>query len=352
MQNGTINIYALDEDFQLVTTGIPYVNLQWNRKYYEAGDFAVQVSLDIYDESWEYIGTSERPELGMVQKIEITGEGDTYVLISGFFCEKMLDDKVCYPRYVGDYSTTEAAVRNIFNEYKEDLPITLAQANNPLLGESVQLDFTDDFLGTKIYSILEPREMTYSVIYDYVNNKLKLKVWQGLDRTQSQSVNSPSVFSTAFGNLTDKNVNIDYSAYRNYAIVPVDANEDGIESRSYSLDRSNGGYKKVIVLDRRSSRPEEGQSEADFMKQILDEAAEDMEAYDIIEDIDVQVAGNDGYMTSYDIGDKCDVLLTDINYETETRIVEVFEVFKADGGHTATIGLGNKRISNIRRAIL
>lgn len=351
-----MDIYALDKDFRLISIGIPYENLQWTRRYYEPGEFSVELPLVLYDESWVYIGTSQRPELGMIEKVEASGEGDVNVLLSGFFCEKMLNDKVCYPRYIGDVPKTETAVRNIFTKYKGDLPIQLAPANNPLLGDRTQSDFSDDQLGKKLYSMLESRECSLRVEYDFINSKLILSVWKGLDRTQSQTApleeqNSYQVFSTDFGNLIDKSVTLDESAYKNYAIIPVDADEDGLEQDTFYLDWSNGGYRREIVFDMRSMTANEEQTEQMFKDAILQEAAEKLQTYAKIEDINVQIAGNAGYMKDYDLGDKCDVILTDMYLTMETRIVEVYEVFKAEGGHSVTVGLGNKRIDNIRRAL-
>lgn len=346
-----MNIYALDENFNLVTTGIPYINLQWNRKYYEAGDFSLQLPMSLYDPTWAYIGTEDRPELGMVQKIQIQGAVETDVLLSGFFCEKMLDDKTCYPRYIGDAQRTETAVRAIFERYKDDLPIVLGAANNPLLGDRTQSDFSDDQLGLKLYSILESREMSYSVRYDFENNRLYLIVWQGKDRTQAQSVNSFYTFSTDFGNISKRTIDIDESDYKNYAIIPCNAGDDDVEKNTYYVDLSNSGYKREIVLDMRSTKPDQGQSMADFEAAIKQDALEKLLSYQIVSDVDIDAATDEGYMSDYDLGDRCDVILSDVGINLETRIIEVSEVFKASSGHTITVGLGNKRISNMRRMV-
>lgn len=343
--------YALDSNFNLVSIGIPYDNLQWTRKYYEAGQFQMQLPLKIYDSSWQYIGTNDRPELGMIQNVEISGEGETNVLISGFFCEKMLDDKACYPRYTGTATKTETAVRNIFSKFKKDLPITLASANNPLLGDKTDFDIVDDQLGEKIYSILESKELSYKVVYDYVDNKLQFKVWQGVDRTQSQTKNPYQVFSSEFGNITNKNVKLDESGYKNYAIIPIMDDGETVGADTLYLDWSNGGYRKEIVFDMRSSWPDEYTTDAEFKQQVLQQAAEMLQEYAVVEDIDINQADNSGYMKDYDLGDKCDVILTDIGVTMETRIVQIEEVFKASEGHSVTIGLGNKRLDNIRKAV-
>lgn len=344
-----MEIYALDKDFNLVTMGVPYDNLQWNRRYYEAGDFEMQLPLSKYDPSWAYIGTNDREELGMVQRVYSSDETPEDIIIGGFFCEKMLDDCVCYPRYIGDAANTETAVRNIFTRYKGDLPVTLGEPNSPLLGDRTQSDFSDDQLGQKLYSILESREMSYLVYYDFISGSLELTVWKGRDRTQSQSENSYQVFSSEFGNLAGRTIDFDDSDWKNYAIIPCDGREgDNVEQRTLYIDLSNGGVKHKVVIDMRAMHPEEGQSTADFDAAVKQEAMEWLMTYARIEDVDIAVIS--GYRESFDLGDKCDIVLTDVGITMESRIIEVYEVFKAEG-HSVTVGLGNKRISNVRRAV-
>lgn len=346
--SNAITVYALDGDFNLVTMAIPYDNLQWNRKYYEAGSFEMQIPISVYDISWKYIGTSDRPELGMVQKVY--GNDNDRVLVRGFFCEKMLDFRVCFPRYVGDSPKTETAVRSILSRYGNGLPITLGAQNVPPLGDRTQSDFVDDRLGTKIYAILETRECSYRVRYDFVGNELVFEVWQGKDRTQSQSANPYQTFSAEFGNITSRSIDFDDSDYRNYAIVPINGDDEVDFREAYDIDLvQDGEMKREVVIDMRSRKPEEGYDQSEFLDSVMQEAAEKLMAYKKVESIDVGVTDK-GYMVDYDIGDKCDVILTDIGVTMETRIVEVNEVFKGSE-HSVSVGLGNKRITNMRRAV-
>lgn len=346
----SMNVYALDENFEVLVIGIPYDNLQWNRRYYDFGNFEMQLPLENFDPKWAYIGTPDRPELGMVQKIRESGDNNVTVTISGFFIEKMLDDKTCYPRYIGDAAKTETAVRAIFEKYKDDLSISLMPANNPLLGDRTQSNFSDDQLGTKLYSILEPRELSYRVIYDYVENKLSMGVWSGVDRTQTQTENSYQTFSLEFGTIDSRDVNLDDSDYKNYAIVPCNGDDDNVEQNVYYVDHSDGKYKREVVINMRGEKPDEDESMKDYEARIVEAATTKLLGYQPVEEIEVTPVSDDGYMVDYDLGDKCDVILSDIGIEMETRIVEVLEVFKPTG-HTITVGLGNKRISNARRLV-
>lgn len=348
--------FALDKDFNLAADGIPYINLQWNRRYHESGDFQAELPLYAYDDSWKYIGTRSRRELGEIQQVQYSGEGDTKVLLSGFFCEKKLDDRACYPELSipnkdFDKKNVEEICRYVFQKYGSDLGIELNDANNPLLGGDTSVEIMDEQLGEKLFAILETFELSYRVTFDYMTKKLSFEIWQGLDRTRSQTENAFQIFSTNFANIANKTVNLDSSAYKNYAIIPIDADEDGYVSDVLYLDWTNGEDRKEIVIDMRSSTPDEYTTEKEFKEQVLQEATETMQQYAKVESVDLQLIDDTGYLNDYDLGDKCTCYLSDIGYLAEVRIVEVQEVFKAEDGHTITIGLGNKRIDNIRRAV-
>ena len=94
-----LEIHALDEGFNIVAPNIPYTSLQWNRRYYECGDFTCVVPSNVYSPDWAYIYTSDRPETGVIQKVEYEdarhGDNDVDVVtLSGFFTEKWLNDYV------------------------------------------------------------------------------------------------------------------------------------------------------------------------------------------------------------------------------------------------------------------
>lgn len=91
-----LQVMPLDESFNLVSGPLDYESLQWNRKYYETGDFSMSVLSSDYDPSWAYIYTPFRPEMGIIQKVEFsdtshTPDGKDTVTVSGFFMDWVLD---------------------------------------------------------------------------------------------------------------------------------------------------------------------------------------------------------------------------------------------------------------------
>lgn len=92
-----LEVFALDEGMNRVTLPIDYTSLEWHRCYYECGDFTLEVPSDLYDPSWAYIYTDQRPETGIIERVEYTDEGhegyrDTVVL-KGRFLESILNSR-------------------------------------------------------------------------------------------------------------------------------------------------------------------------------------------------------------------------------------------------------------------
>lgn len=344
-----MEIYAYSRGFELLTADVPYLNLQWNRRYYEAGSFEMQIAAEDYDSNWHYVTSGEREEVGIVQKVEYSNDGgERLVLVSGFFAEKLLDEVVAFPRFTADKAHTETTIKALYDKYevRSKKGLYFFENDSPL-GDRTQSDFLGDKLGEKMFSILETRELSYKVgVLAQAHNRLALymMVWQGKDRRQSQSVNSWAVFSADWGNIENESASVDGSAYAN--VCRVSANE---ESLQFEVDNSGGGERFEVFLDANSEKPEDGQSAADFRAALEQEAQEKLLECAKAVEVDVDVFGDSGYMTDYDLGDLVTVKLEDIGLQFETRIVEANEVFKPEG-HTVSLGFGTKRISNLRRA--
>ena len=91
-----LEVFAMDAGFNRMTGSIPYRSLVWHRRYYEPGEFELCVPASIYDPEWSYIYTDNRPETGIIQKVEVTDDsavegGDDTVILSGFFLEADLN---------------------------------------------------------------------------------------------------------------------------------------------------------------------------------------------------------------------------------------------------------------------
>lgn len=123
-----MELLALDSSFQPIAY-LPYFNLQWTREYYKIGQFSVQVAAASYDPAMAYLYNADRPETGIIQKVELTETvKGRFVQLSGYFLEAILNDKVVYPTYYANGSIP-ATVVAMLRQYKDDIPLlTVADA--------------------------------------------------------------------------------------------------------------------------------------------------------------------------------------------------------------------------------
>lgn len=92
-----LEVFVLDADFKRLTGSIPYDSLVWRRRYYGVGEFQMQVRSSLYSTDWAYVYCEDRPETGIIQKVEYDDttagprNGEDTVLVSGFFLEEILN---------------------------------------------------------------------------------------------------------------------------------------------------------------------------------------------------------------------------------------------------------------------
>ena len=261
---------ALDSNFNLVALLDPH-NVQWNRKYYECGTYALEITQDQYTPDMKYIYCAERPETGIIQKVAWSGGNIT---LEGYFLEKILDDKIIYPTFYGSGDLT-TVLSQMVNTYKEDLPIDTIQA----LNNASKVDFqeTGMTIGEKLYEVLQTQEMSFRLLYNFEKNNITLQFYQGTDRTQ-ESGNNFVTFSTLYDNVIDTMVDTDDSNYKNYALV---AGQDSGENRvTVEVDLSNGGYKKKIFIDERQTQQSQEQTLDQYKLELYQKGLEKLLGYE------------------------------------------------------------------------
>ena len=343
-----MQLLALDAGFEPVAY-LPYFNLQWTREYYQVGQFSVQIAAADYDPATTYLYTPDRPETGIIQKVELTETiKGRFVQLSGFFLEALLNDKVVYPTYYAS-GTIPAAVVAMLRQYKDDIPLLTVADAPAMQADDASWQETGGQLANVAYTKLQTVQMSLRCRYDYQASTITAEVWQGLDRTQEQTENPFVTFSDGFGNLAQVDASVDRSNYKNYAIV---AGQDQAENRKVAYaDLSGGGYKRVVYLDARSEQwdPAE-QTEAEYLAGLEQKGLDTLLHYAVIRNVDIQAAaGGFAYLEDWDLGDRVDAIVADIGLAVQARIVTVREVFKQNN-HTVEIELGDKKLTQLQKA--
>lgn len=338
-----MELMGLDANFQPVRT-LHCISIQWNRRYYEAGDFQLELRAEDWNPLIEYVYTAQRPETGMVEKIEVEHavKGD-FVLVSGFFLEGMLNWKTTFPA-VSSTGNVCAKCKALVALLAVDTGIIVPEAAD--IGGSASFESEGEFLGDAMYMALKKQEIGQRVRLDYSTGNLLYEVWQGLDRTQSQSANNFAAFCQNFGSVDSMRLTRDKSGMRNYLIVRYVVGE---ATATMEIDLREGGEVRRDLFIDTGMAQEDGQTEADFLAAVEAEARTQAEEYRSLINIDADVLQrNILYLIDYDLGDKCDVRDDRLMLAYECRIIEINEVWKKNV-HKVSLQFGDKLPTVYRR---
>ena len=181
-----LEVFILDANFNRLTGSIPYDSLIWHRRYYGVGEFQMQVRASLYDPSWCYVYADDRPETGIIQKVEFDDttegprNGEDTIIISGFFLEELLNRLV----FLVEESETEEIehteiipkpIRGSFptpTYYQDEngdyyVKYNGGQWNNCMTGEGYRYEWDPEFFDSLTEADVQPGEGMYQNVIHY-----------------------------------------------------------------------------------------------------------------------------------------------------------------------------------------
>lgn len=333
-----MELMCLNKNFEVVGY-LPYINLQWTRRYYECGEFSAQIRMQDYDPEVAYLYTADRPEMGIVEKCrsetEISGR---FVQLSGRFLEGMLARNIIWPKYIKTEKPSVIA-RNIVKRFAVDISgLDVPQYSGDAWETAIESEYMGDPVNEVTYALLRGVEKSQRITYDFMAGKLVYAVWQGVDRTQSQDTNNYALFSDVNQNTEKITIDEDESGYRNFALIGF---EDG-SSLTVDMRKDANEPRRWLYMYEGANEPDEGQSQAEFEAALRLKAKEELAKWPKVNSVEARtIQSGLVYLRDYDLGDKCDIVSNEMKKSYESRIIEVREVFK-ERQHDVEIVFGDK----------
>lgn len=334
-----MELRTLDENFlPCGPTKLAPFDIVWDRKYYANGNFSVQILKSAYDPAMKYVYTNDRPELGVIQKMEAT-QDDQMVVLSGLFSECILNRKCVYPMMKQSGTRSKFCADAVTNYPVDRVDIVVDAYDN--VGDVTTRQETGGQLDEVCHTMLQAEERAFRCYFDYETGKLHFQIYTGVDRTQSQSVNNFVVFSPTWKNMKKAKLTEDSSNYYNYFIAGGQG--EGADRTFVVIDLSGGEPKREKFLDMRDVEKGEDMTAAQYEAVLREKAINKAADYVNIENIefDAVASGSFEYLTDYDLGDKCDIILNDLQRSYEARIIEVLETWSKNV-HRVTLVFGDK----------
>lgn len=385
---------------------IDFIELQWNRKYHEAGNFVLYMAAKDYNPDIKYIQVKDRPETGIVQKIvyEEKTNGD-FVTLSGFFIEKLLDctaptqyrisNNAEYPEPVPD--AINAVLRLAFYNYFIQRTDNLKNSIDP---RALGLSYIDsnpavffyetlvkdgvgipravisfpvgEPFGKNLYNNLEKYNCSYIVKPLFKNRDeskallgIETQIWKGRDLRNS------IYFGDSIDNVKKFEFMADESGAKECVIGLQEIPDEITNYSNVFYTYEDGKYKKYIseaynyqnnmptdlgeVFPQKIIKTNCGEINANNEKEVREtmqhEAKLELLNNYIDEKISIDVIQNKFYyLKDYDLGDVCTIVIDKIKKMYTARIVEINEVFSQNKNDVELI-LGTPTKQEYRRII-
>ena len=364
-----MELLLLDKEFKICGIIDDFSSLVWNRKYYECGNFNLQIGIKYWEQfrNAVYVYAKEFKETGILETLnyKTTTQG-IEIQRSGRFLESKLFDRVINTTQNFKNQTTEDIVRNLVNTFvinsgDRKIP-NLVLGERKGLGKTRTMQMTGDNLLDKIYELCKEDELSIHLKYDFENSKMVLEVWQGLDRVDTQNENTWAIFSRNFENILEDEYSLDETKYRNYAYVMGEVEEktgtdsEGNEIKSKRrvdviVNKINPGEeRKEIYVDARDIQSEkkddEGNSikipEIEYKEMLKERGIEKLNECNKVEtsNFNINPISNLEYKRDFDLGDKVIYKNDELGFNIEKRIIGITESYE-NGNKTIDITFGD-----------
>lgn len=356
-----MDLLLLDKDFQICGIIDDFSSLVWNRKYYECGNFTLQTKIDKFNDikSAKYLYCKDFVETGIIEAIKIQ-ESESIVEASGRFLESILSKRVIDTTKKFKNQITEDIVRSLITDIAiNDTTRKIAKlklGTRQGLGTSRTMQMTGDVLLDKIYELCKEDELSIRVKYDFDNDEIVAEVWQGLDRRDTQNVNTWAIFSKNFENVTDSSYNIDETKYKNFAYVEGELTDtEGNKTRTgTTVDRIKEGEERLeLYVDARDLQKDEETTDTEYLQMLKERGIEKLNENNRVEEASfgIDPYSNLIYKKDFDLGDLVIYKNDELNFNIENRIVGISEVYE-NGNMTIDVVFGDEyNLKKIKEAI-
>ncbi|WP_455046635.1 Gp37-like protein [Mogibacterium timidum] len=359
-----------------------FIEVAWNRKWREPGDFSVYLAAKDWNRSAKFVKNNGRPETGIIQKTvyEVTPQG-AMVTLSGFFAEHVLsgvaifkdenvNDEGAIVTYglfgvinysaLGQYSENEQIVElhdmppsvpgMVWGEYETEWMPRLAYSFKAgtdaatalydicniydmgwyvTLGEAFQGG--SDFVSEWMKKIKEPHYL-YTV-RPLRGRNLKDKVYFGAGWDNVSKIEYVYDDSGVYS-IVEARQTMEETGFTKEEIITDESGNRKGRIQEFYVDQSNCPkdldlYPRKIIEGNVSGIELKVANESVIREQLRNQCKLEMLNHWKQETINVDVLQNTYYyLKDYDLGDTCTIVLDDIEQMFTARIMEVKEVWR------------------------
>lgn len=338
-----IRFYDRDLNFQGVMEN--QTSLIWIRKYNAPGTFELHTPV-----TSDNLKLTKRTNLIWIKGASSAGviedswpqedraQGTSEITVSGRFLSSYMDRRLIKGTVYFD-GLVEVAMRQLLSGVVE---IPLVQLGD-LQGIESTISFQATYKNLLTYEekLAKSAGAGFRFRPDFENKVIYFEVFEGVDRSISQTANSRVIFSENYGNLNGVSYRENDQLYKNLAYVGGEG--EGSERIYVTVgDESATGLDLREVFVDAKDISSEDLTEEEYLAALTTRGQEKLNE-DIIStslDCETEANANFQYKVDYDLGDIVTVRKKDWGLSVDLRITEIQETYER-GGMTVTPTFGD-----------
>lgn len=336
-----MEIYIFDRQLNLQGILGSYFSFRWVRKYSKCGDFELHCALTPESvkllKKGNVIWKNNDLEAGYIEyrKISLNTKGDEILVVKGKFLTGYISRRIIWG--IENYNTaSELAIRdlidkNCINPIDVDRVVDLLELE-AVKGFTQTVNTQTSYANVldKVESIANTSELGIRTLIDLENKKMLFDIYEGLDRTASQSINPPAIFSQEFENILSQEYTESESNYKNVVLIAGEG--EGIERELATVGQGIGLDRFELFVDARDLQKEEMTTEQYIEKlegRGSSRLAESVEIQNF--DSKINLNSNLTYKEDFDLGDQVTCTSKRWGVTIDTKITEIEEVYEGSG---------------------
>lgn len=338
----------MNDQFVRLAAVDDYSSFIWSTRYYTSGDF--QLIVDVNDNNRTlfmkdyYVVRDDDENTGIIEDIKIqrNEDGRDQFIITGRFL-----DAVIARRIIAVQTTVtgkvSACIQTLLNQNIINPSIVARKINNFIIqsytvNANMEAQYTGKNLLTTISDICKTYGIGYKVTFN-ADHEFVFQLYEGVDRTYSQNVNSWVIFSDKYDNLLSSNYEENYQKMATAVLVAGEG--EGLDRKTvWVSDGATGINRHEVYKDQRSIRSNDGEITPDEYTKLLQEAGKESLTKYTTAFTGTVYFDNIEYKKDISVGDLCVIENSRWGIYINARLVEVIESIDESGQYKITPSFG------------
>lgn len=323
------DIYVYTRDLELIGVIDFFSSLRWRRKYYEAGEFELHIPLNSNTAKFlkkdNIIVRTDAVEVGIIESFTINDSGNdgVNVTVYGRFLSSILERRIVKSQlnFTGTCLAGERAILSAMTPFSR-----LIVSDTTLDSDNVVFQCTYKNVYEYLVSLAKFSSIAHRISVDIPNKKYVYENYQGLDRTETQYVNTRYEFSEDKSNIENAEYTYSAKTEKNYALVGGQGEGESRITVEVTSGNNTDMDLREIFIDAKSDSQDD-MTLSQYKEALKTKGKEKL--VDSTESLEVTVYAHD-YKTLWDLGDIINVKKESWGITTKKRIIEIEEIIESN----------------------